>query len=734
MDMRIYNLYPRLYRQIDDWYAVADRAAEMQFNAIYLNPFFATGKSDSVYSIRDYYNFDERIFGDYTRKKSVEKLKAFLCHCRQLGLHPILDLVVNHTAIDSPLVRQCPQWYRWEATGEISKPCFMENAVLKRWQDCAWLDYTRDEGLADWVIELCCYYLDMGFQGFRCDVAGYVPAFAWQKIIAGVRQQYPQAFFMAEAFMVSPDTLCQLGRAGFDYCYSSSRWWNFRLEEERSKTWFFQNLDSIHAAGMMSISFPDNHDTARLMTEYDGNVHMVRQELFLMGVIGSAFQITTGFEYGYRNRIHVVKTDYRWQEETQVDLTEDIKRVNQLRMQYPVFRQEGQFRVYPQDDARLLVLHKVSDEQQALIVLNCTAETVEVSVQRLFYAFAQRDAALRDFSLAPYGFWFHVMEVKKNSVLSNLSICLIDKQKVTLLEKQLAPRMAGEALVKIEACGICGSDRQEFRQGLFYWPTEDSGGHELAGTVIEISSPEYGLRVGDYVTYCIPRAGCGVSQGGGFSQYAVVRNDCLVKLDRSIRPEIAALIEPLACAVHAAHFLGAARKVAIVGSGPIALLLERVIHQGIKEQNTHRTVTLFYKHDLIVHYLHPQTNAVPYCETIPSPNPWESFDVICDCSGSEHAARWAMNRLSDNGRLILMGIYRTEGIIWPLSTLMFGEKAVIGSFLYTRQDFEEAHGFIREGIVQVEDMIHVWDANEYHQAFQQPSGISMKDVLLWKGE
>lgn len=741
MDLRIYNLYPRLYQRIDDWYSVAEKAADMKFNAIYLNPFLHAGKSESVYSISDYYRFDERIFKEYTRKESTQKLKNFLHYCAEIGLLPIFDLVVNHTAIDSLMIRECPQWYQWEETGKVKMPTFLENGAIHRWHDCALLDYAKDKGLTDWVVDLCCYYLDMGFRGFRCDVAGYIPAAAWEKIITAVRAQYPQTFFMAEAFTVGKDVLSQLGKAGFNYCYDSSRWWNFRNETERNKDWFFQDLDNIQTSNMKSISFPENHDTARLMTEYNGNVDMVRQELILMGMIGAAFQITSGFEYGYRNKIHVVKTDYQWQEQTQVDFTVDIKRVNQMRIQHPIFRQEGQFRIYSQSDSRLLVLHKITDEQQALIVLNCTAEEFVVSAQDFFSAFEEKNVSMQDFSIGPYGVWYYVFQgVKKNAVLKNKSLCLVGRQEIVLSEKVLFPRIAGESVVRIEACGICGSDRQEFRHGRFYWRAADCGGHEIAGTIVEISAPEYGLRVGDYVSYCLPRTGSGISQGGGFSQYAVIKNDCLVKIDRSIRPEIAVLIEPLACAVHAMKFLQQEKKIAIVGSGAIALLLERVIYQTDVEQSSEslkvplRNITLFYKHKLITKYLNSRTNAVQYCESEFPTRPWEVFDVIYDCSGSEQAVRWAVDKLVDNGRLILTGIYRNGGIMFPLSGLMFGEKSVIGSFLYTREDFLQSYRWIREKSIQTEDLIQLWDSSECRQAFQQPSGNYIKSVLLWKGE
>ncbi len=417
MDLRIYNLFPRLYQTPTEWFSVAKRASEMKFNAIYLNPFLYTGGSGSIYSISDYYRLDNVVFDGYTRKEGFQIIREFLSYCSELELLPIFDLVANHSAIDSIMVRQCPHWYQHEESGEIKKPTFVDNGTLHRWHDCACFDYTGDEGLVDWVVDLCCYYLDMGFKGFRCDVAGYIPAEAWEKIISTVHIQHPQTFFMAEAFTVGKDILLQLGKAGFDYCYASSRWWNYRNRVEQKKFWFFENLENIRTSGMESISFPENHDTERLMTEYNGNIEMVRQELSFIGMIGSAFQITSGFEYGYRTKIHVVKTDYHWQEDTNIDFTKDIRKINELRIKYPVFRQDGEIRMYSQNDARLLVLHKIVDEQQALIVLNCTSEQFSVSVHSLLHAFDEKEWSIKDFIIAPYGVWYYVFPNVKKKLL-----------------------------------------------------------------------------------------------------------------------------------------------------------------------------------------------------------------------------------------------------------------------------------------------------------------------------
>jgi threonine dehydrogenase-like Zn-dependent dehydrogenase len=135
--------------------------------------------------------------------------------------------------------------------------------------------------------------------------------------------------------------------------------------------------------------------------------------------------------------------------------------------------------------------------------------------------------------------------------------------------------------VRVSACGICGSDLAMLDGG---FPIAGIPGHEIAGTLadgsavaIEPVAPcgacEF-CRTGDYQ---VCRAGVeiiyGVGRDGGMAEEIVVPERCLVALPRGLDPRHAALVEPLAVAVHGlrrARIRGGER-VAIVGGGAIGL-------------------------------------------------------------------------------------------------------------------------------------------------------------------
>jgi starch synthase (maltosyl-transferring) len=102
----------------------------------------------------------------------------------------MVDLVINHTAKDNPLVASRPGWYRWDAQGELMSPSAIDPANADNvtvWGDLAEIDNNgaadRDELWTFWE-RLLFQFMDVGFTGFRCDAAYKVPAALWERLIA----------------------------------------------------------------------------------------------------------------------------------------------------------------------------------------------------------------------------------------------------------------------------------------------------------------------------------------------------------------------------------------------------------------------------------------------------------------------------------------------------------------------------------------------------------------------
>ena len=182
----------------------------------------------------------------------------------------------------------------------------------------------------------------------------------------------------------------------------------------------------------------------------------------------------------------------------------------------------------------------------------------------------------------------------------------------------------GEALIKIMAAGICGSDIGAFRgtNGLVSYPRVI--GHELAGVVVSIpENNKNGIKVGDrvvvdpylYCGHCYPcrigRTNCctdlkvlGVHVDGGMAEYYCHPADMLIKIPEGMSWEQAAMAEPLTISLHGIHRGGlqAGEYCAIIGAGPIglvagmvaqaygahAILLDLVQEPGLRQEPWHR--------------------------------------------------------------------------------------------------------------------------------------------------
>ncbi len=151
-------------------------------------------------------------------------------------------------------------------------------------------------------------------------------------------------------------------------------------------------------------------------------------------------------------------------------------------------------------------------------------------------------------------------------------------------------RGKGEVLMKIRACGICGSDLPRvFTKGTYHFPTIP--GHEFAGEIVEADNQELvgrhaavfpllpcfeceACRMGEYAQ-CSDYDYYGSRRDGAFAEYIVVKEWNLVLLDSDISFEEAAMCEPAAVALHAIGQAGVCGgdTVAIFGAGPIGIML-----------------------------------------------------------------------------------------------------------------------------------------------------------------
>ena len=162
--------------------------------------------------------------------------------------------------------------------------------------------------------------------------------------------------------------------------------------------------------------------------------------------------------------------------------------------------------------------------------------------------------------------------------------------------KPLAPK---EVLIKVCACGVCGTDVHIYKgeEGSAAVNPPVVLGHEFAGIVQEVGSEVTVTKPGDHVSldpnmYCGICRPCrmgkkqncenlfalGVNANGGFAEYAVCPESQCFKINNDIDFEVAAMSEPLACVIHGIDLaeIKSGQTVAVIGTGAIGFLMMQV--------------------------------------------------------------------------------------------------------------------------------------------------------------
>ncbi len=203
------------------------------------------GKLGSPYSIRDYFSVNSE-FGD------LDSLKQFVSTAHDLGLRVILDWVANHTAWDNPLVEEHPEWYARDWKGEFHSPAWTD------WSDVVTLDYSQP-GLRKYMTEAMKFWVtEVGMDGFRCDVAGFVPLDFWNSLRAELDGIKP-------VFMLAEWETRDLHAHAFDMTYS----WGFNNTlhqiaqgggDARSLHFYYFEKSNSWPHDAIRMNFLSNHD------------------------------------------------------------------------------------------------------------------------------------------------------------------------------------------------------------------------------------------------------------------------------------------------------------------------------------------------------------------------------------------------------------------------------------------------------------------------------------------
>ena len=273
------------------------------------------------------------------------------------------------------------------------------------------------------------------------------------------------------------------------------------------------------------------------------------------------------------------------------------------------------------------------------------------------------------------------------SAVNNLAIAEVEKPKPGVKE----------CLVKVLACGICGTDRHIYH-GEYPSAKPVILGHEFGGVIEEVGSNSK-FKVGQVVSvdpnivcgtcpdcvaertaFCPDLTALGVNINGGLAEYVLTPDTQIYPVKADLNPLHLAFIEPLACSIRGLDLanLKGGEKVAVLGGGVIGLLVVQLAKLAgaseivlITRQKFRRDVALKIGATRVID---PNSEDVNTAVT--------NMDVVFECAGAVETFKQAQNISRRGGSVIVLGLTASDVTLEvnPFN-IVVNELRIQGSFL-----------------------------------------------------
>ena len=300
----IYSIYVRNHTPEGTFRAVIpdlDRIKALGTDIIWfmpIHPIGEEGKKGSLgcpYANRDYRSVNPA-YG------TMEDFLALVDAIHQRDMKCMIDVVYNHTSPDSTLFEKHPEWFYHDADGRPANK-------IGDWADVIDLDY-NNRALWDYQIESLVMWAKI-VDGFRCDVASFVPLEFWREARAAVERVKPGCIWLAETVHQSYGRFAR--RSGIysaldydmfdafdiEYEYDVREVFDRYLRGEIALSHYLDMLnfqEAIYQANYNKLRFLENHDQPRICSLVEGEAERENYTAFLYFLKGTTL-IYAGQEF-----------------------------------------------------------------------------------------------------------------------------------------------------------------------------------------------------------------------------------------------------------------------------------------------------------------------------------------------------------------------------------------------------------------------------------------------------
>ena len=309
-----------------------------------------------------------------------------------------------------------------------------------------------------------------------------------------------------------------------------------------------------------------------------------------------------------------------------------------------------------------------------------------------------------------------------------------DRRKLAVIDVPDPVIERDEVLIRVQYCGICGSDLHIYVDGL-----RKSIGHEFSGNIVEKGRDVEGWEIGDRVV--VEPSGCEVcywckrgdielcekkykrateKKVGAFATYVKAKHDQLLKL-RGLTYEQGTIVEPTSVALHAINLSGMKLSdvVAVLGLGPIGQLVSRLAKLCAKA--VYATEISKSRRELarnvVDEVINPKTTDP--VDKILDHTDGKGPDIVFECAGTAETTQESIALARKGGTIVVPGMC-FEAVETSFIDIVLKELSIKGSLSCSVGDYVSAFDLIKEKRIDVDPLLtDKFPLEDINEAFEK---------------
>lgn len=299
------------------------------------------------------------------------------------------------------------------------------------------------------------------------------------------------------------------------------------------------------------------------------------------------------------------------------------------------------------------------------------------------------------------------------------------------VEESAMPKVGAEdVLIKVKACGICGTDVHIYEgdKGAAEVTPPTILGHEFSGVVAEVGANVTGVKVGDRVCidpncycgkcdfcrsgiahYCTDMIGYGTTVNGGFAEYCSVDQRQVYKLGDNTTFEQGAMTEPVACCLHGIDMcnIQPGSSVVVIGGGMIGLLMLQLARLAgaartalLEPVESKREVAKKLGADVCIDPIHEDVKAVL------AENGMKWVNTVIECVGRTSTIEQAIDIVGNKGTVMMFGLTKPDDTISLKPFEVFQKEIELKASFINPYTQKRALELIDSGRLDVSSMVY----------------------------